>query len=116
MPFVYGDTIEIPFNVLKCKPPYDKGTRHWFPVMKGKEDVEGFPPTWIVNCEKEMMRDDGAVLEAELRDAVVKVQRECHEGLPHYYWCFPLPVASEEFRKSLAEGFKWVLNEQYSRS
>ena len=65
-------------------PPYQDWT--WFPQCGGAEAVRDFPPTYIFNTDLECFRDDGGVLEAELRDAGVPVQRDVVKGFPHYFW------------------------------
>jgi acetyl esterase/lipase len=78
-------------------------------VSMGAEGVRDFPPTWILDSEKDCLRDDGRVLQAEMEDAGLKVKREVVKGMPHYYWAFPVQVAAEDLRKRLLGGIKWVL-------
>lgn len=80
-----------------------------FPVAAAPESLKGFPRTYIVNTGKEALRDDGAVLEAGLRDAGVEVKRDCMPALPHYFWVFPIEKAGVKFRDTLVEGIQWVL-------
>lgn len=98
------------YNLLGGNPPYDDEERkHWFPVAMGVEGVRGFPATWILDCEKDCMRDDGRVLEEEMREVRLRVQREVVRGMPHYHWAFPLPGAVEEFWGRIERGIEWVL-------
>lgn len=110
VPFVTGAMSDIVYELIGAAPPHDEISKHWFPMSMGVEGVKGFPPTWIANSGKEHFRDDGLVLETELKDVGVRVKRVVFEGLPHYHWTFPLPKASEEFRRSLVEEIKWVLD------
>lgn len=110
MPLVTADMVPANWSTLGGAPPYDAEFRHWVPVSMGVEGVKGFPPTWIVDCEKDCMRDDGRVLQAALEDAGVRVKREVVKGMPHYYWAFPLQVAAEDFRVRVLEGLRWILN------
>lgn len=111
IPFVTADMCVNVYNLLGGIPPYDDETKHWFPVSMGVEGVRGFPPTWILDCEKDCMRDDGRVLEEEMRDAGLRVRREVVSGMPHYYWAFPVQVAVEEFWGRLVRGLEWALRD-----
>jgi acetyl esterase/lipase len=109
IPFVTADMSDEVYGLLGGNPPYDDESKHWFPVSMGVEGVKDFPPTWILDCEKDCMRDDGRVLQAEMEDAGSQVKREVVKGMPHYYWSFPVQDAAEDFRKRLLAGLKWVL-------
>jgi len=109
IPFVTADMSDGVFSMLGANPPYNDDSKHWFPVSMGVEGVKDFPPTWILDCEKDCMRDDGRVLQAEMEDAGLEVKREVITGMPHYYWSFPIQDAAEDFRKRLLAGLKWVL-------
>jgi versiconal hemiacetal acetate esterase len=109
IPFVTADMQTAVLELLGGKPPYSDESKHWFPVSIGVEGVRDFPPTWILDCEKDSMRDDGRVLQAEMEDAGLKVRREVIKGMPHYYWSFPIHTAAEDFRKRLLAGLMWVL-------
>ncbi|KAK5730085.1 hypothetical protein LTR15_000019 [Elasticomyces elasticus] len=109
IPFVTTDMVLSSYELLGAKPPYTDETKEWFPAMLGSDALQDMPKTYIVNCEIECMRDDGAVLEAELSDAGVDVKRDVMLGLPHYSWSFPLEKVGQRFRRNLVEGIKWVL-------
>ena len=66
----------------------EAGTKNidWFPLAGGADALKGFPRTYIINTDKEALRDDGRVLEAALNDAGVPVKRDNLPGLPHYFW------------------------------
>lgn len=84
IPVVNAKSAMAAFERSSGLPPYDDWT--WFPQSGGAEALEYFPPTYIFNTDLECFRDDGGVLEAELRDAGVPVQRDLMEGFPHYFW------------------------------
>lgn len=48
-----------------------------------------FPPTYITTCEKDILRDDGRLMELKLKEAGSTVVRKHYLGLPHYFWVFP---------------------------
>ncbi|KAL1622788.1 hypothetical protein SLS54_004808 [Diplodia seriata] len=77
-----------------------------------EETLRKFPRTYIATAGKDLMRDDGVVLEAALRDAGVPVKRAHYEGLPHYFWFFPqLGEKTMGFVEDLVGGVRWVLAE-----
>ncbi|KAF2161106.1 hypothetical protein M409DRAFT_28436 [Zasmidium cellare ATCC 36951] len=90
-----------------CAPAYANG--EWFPQTRGAEAFKGFPRTWVFNTDLECFRDDGGVLELEVRDAGGVVRREVMEGWPHYFWCFPVGGGGDEFRRRLVGGLRWVI-------
>lgn len=95
------------YTLLGSMPPYNDPS--WFPISMGSDAMKHFPPTYIINTDKEVMRDDGKVLEHELKDAGVPVKRDVMMGLPHYFWIFPLEKAGASFRSKLVGGFQWIL-------
>lgn len=108
VPIVKADDMRYAFGLVVGEAGYTK--LDWFPMVGGADAVKGFPRTYIVNTDKEALRDDGAVLEAALKDAGVPVKRDNLPGLPHYFWCFPVEHAGARFRKTLVDGIKWILS------
>lgn len=109
VPFVTADMSLDVYSLLGANPPYNAESQHWFPVSMGVEGARSFPPTWILDCERDCLRDDGRVLQAEMEDAGLRVRREVVAGMPHYYWSFPVQRAAGEFRERLLRGLGWVL-------
>lgn len=71
--------------------------------------LKKFPRTYIVTAQKDLMRDDGVVLEAALQNAGVPVKRDHYMGLPHYFWFFPQLKKTEPCVVKTIEGLRWVL-------
>ena len=67
IPFVTATISDGVYKLLDDNPPYNEESKHWFPVTMGVEGVKDLPLTWILNCEKDCMRDDDRVLQAEMR-------------------------------------------------
>ncbi|KAK6436612.1 hypothetical protein LTR95_007195 [Oleoguttula sp. CCFEE 5521] len=110
IPFVTDEMARGVFHLMDGEPPYDDVRNHWVPVAMGVEGVKGFPKTWLLNSGKECFRDDGRVLEALLKETGVPVKREVVEGMPHYYFAFPLaPDVIKHFRSRVNGGIKWCL-------
>lgn len=49
-------------------------------------DLKGLPPVTIINAEVDPLRDDGAQLEAALRNAGVAVDRQLYSGVTHEFF------------------------------
>lgn len=108
IPVVTGDDMLSAYEMIVGPAGYRNV--EWFPLVGGKDALKGFPKTYIINTDKEALRDDGTVLEAVLKDVDVPVKRDNLPGLPHYFWCFPVQEAGNRFRKTLVDGIKWVVN------
>ena len=109
VPIVNDEMALTVYGLLGANPSYNDESKHWFPVSMGVEGVREFPPTWIIDCEKDCLRDDGRVLQAEMEEAGLRVQREVVRGMPHYYWSFPVQKAAADFRGRVLRGLRWVL-------
>lgn len=68
-----------------------------------------YPTVYIATCEKDVLRDDGVVLENMLRDSGVKVKRDHYMGFPHYFFVFPSITMSKVFLDNLVKGVRFVL-------
>jgi versiconal hemiacetal acetate esterase len=80
-------------------------------VVLNTENHKNFPPTYIVTCEADPLRDDGKVMEACLKKAGVPVKSDYYAGLPHYFWIFPSVTEGQEFVGNLIGGCKWVVGQ-----
>lgn len=80
-------------------------------VALNKENHKNFPPTYIVTCEADPLRDDGIVMEDCLKKAGVPVKRDNYAGLPHYFWIFPSVPEGQQFVGNLIGGCKWVVGQ-----
>jgi versiconal hemiacetal acetate esterase len=80
-------------------------------VALNTENHKNFPPTYIVTCEADPLRDDGVVLEECLKKAGVPVKRDHYAGLPHYFWIFPSVTEGQQFVGNLIGGCKWVVGQ-----
>lgn len=108
VPVVDAEGAMAAFQLIGGPSVYRNG--EWFPQTLGAEAFKAFPPTWIFNTNLECFRDDGGVLELQLKDAGVRVKREVMKGWPHYFWCFPVVEGGKEFRQKLVQGIRWVLD------
>lgn len=71
--------------------------------------LASYPPVYLVTCEKDILRDDGIVLEHALKDAGVKVKRDHYMGFPHYFFVFPSLKTGRTFGANVVKGIKFVL-------
>lgn len=109
VPVVNTRSVMAAFQRSSGLPPYPDWT--WFPQSGGADALQHFPPTYIFNTDLECSRDDGGVLEAELRDALVPVKRDMMTGFPHYFWVFPVTNGGAQFRDRLVNGIRWLIHQ-----
>ncbi|KAJ4035299.1 hypothetical protein NW761_014881 [Fusarium oxysporum] len=69
-----------------------------------------FPPSYIVTCGLDPLRDDGKVLAESLESRGVPVRRDHYDGLPHCFWVVPTLPESAEFLKNAIQGVTWVMD------
>ncbi|KAL1970453.1 hypothetical protein VTN77DRAFT_4097 [Rasamsonia byssochlamydoides] len=74
--------------------------------------LASYPPVYIATCEKDILCDDGVVLEHMLKDAGVKVKRDHYLGFPHYFFVFPSIKTGRTFLTNVVESIKFVLGSQ----
>ena len=80
-------------------------------VALNTENHKNFPPTYVVTCEADPLRDDGKVLELCLKKAGVPVKSDYYPGLPHYFWIFPSVPEGQQFVGNLIGGCKWIIGQ-----
>jgi versiconal hemiacetal acetate esterase len=68
-----------------------------------------YPRVYLVTCEKDILRDDGIVLEHLLRDAGATVKRDHYEGYPHYFFVFLSLEMSRMYLSNVVQGINFVL-------
>ncbi|KAF2135204.1 uncharacterized protein K452DRAFT_281860 [Aplosporella prunicola CBS 121167] len=71
----------------------------------------GLPPTYIQVCGLDPLRDEGLMLEKELRtECKTPTKLQVYPGLPHSFWSFfPQLEASKKWKIDTMEGMKWLL-------
>ncbi|KAL3418248.1 lipase 2 [Phlyctema vagabunda] len=72
-------------------------------------NLTSYPPIYIATCEKDILRDDGIVLEHMLQDAGVKTKRDHYIGFPHYFFVFPSLPTGKLFLQNVVKGVRFVL-------
>jgi versiconal hemiacetal acetate esterase len=68
------------------------------------------PPTYIVACGKDPLRDDALVFEKRLKAVNVKTKLDYYEGFPHMFWIIPGLARGEIAMKNIVAGTKWVVS------
>ncbi|VUC23951.1 unnamed protein product [Clonostachys rosea] len=85
--------------------PNDK---NYYPVLD-PESLKRFPPTYIVTCENDPLRDDGKLLSSALTASGVAVDTKHFDGLPHCFWIIPSLPESELFLQAFIQRVKQAI-------
>jgi len=78
-----------------------------FPALS--KNLSHFPPTYIVTCGADPLRDDGMIMEELLKKAGVKTKSDTYPGMPHVFWAFPGLPSGQLFVQNLIGGIHFVL-------
>ncbi|KAJ3543478.1 hypothetical protein NM208_g3559 [Fusarium decemcellulare] len=80
----------------------------YFPVL---DDgcLKLFPPTYLVTCGQDPLRDDGKVLQAALSSAGVPIQANHYDNMPHCFWMVPSLPETKTFLNFLMKGVEWIV-------
>ena len=65
-------------------------------------DLKGLPPVTIINAQIDPLREDGAMLEAALKNAGVKVDRKVYDGVTHEFFGMAAVVSDAKDAQALA--------------
>ncbi|KAI8718166.1 Abhydrolase-3 domain-containing protein [Fusarium sp. LHS14.1] len=68
-----------------------------------------FPPTYIVTCGLDPLRDDGKVVAGSMKNQGISVRTDHYDGLSHCFWMFPTLPETREFLQNAFSGVKWVI-------
>jgi acetyl esterase/lipase len=96
------------FQLLKRAVPRD-GLKS-LPLEATKEELAGYPRTWIQLCTNDSLYSDGLCHAMALVDAGVEVRGHVLQGWPHTFW-LKVPDMEEAFEadQSMMEGLEWLL-------
>lgn len=78
-------------------------------VALDTENHARFPPTCLVSCEYDPLRDDAFVMESALKKAGVLVRHDHYKGLPHCFWVFPILPETKTFENNLVDRIQWLI-------
>jgi acetyl esterase/lipase len=76
--------------------------------------LSGFPKTYVVTAEHDLVRDDGRVLAKRLAEesrnpnGELCVKEDYYPGLPHYFHWFPSLTVTNECLDKAVNGIRWV--------
>ncbi|RTE72422.1 hypothetical protein BHE90_013157 [Fusarium euwallaceae] len=72
-------------------------------------NLNKFPPTYVVTCGADILRDDGRLLVEELKKKGVTVKHDEYPGYPHVFWMIPGLKILERFYPNVTAGFRAIL-------
>ncbi|KAF2836620.1 alpha/beta-hydrolase [Patellaria atrata CBS 101060] len=67
------------------------------------------PPTYIVTCGADLVRDDGTIVKAVLDHAGVPCKQDNYEALPHLFWLYPEIPEGAVFKANTAAAVNWIM-------
>jgi acetyl esterase/lipase len=72
----------------------------------------GQPPTYILVCGLDPIRDEGIIYNQALSDTGVKTRMDIFAGLPHGFWStFPEANFAKDYREKSVDGLRWLLHQ-----
>ncbi|KAJ5454894.1 uncharacterized protein N7458_005850 [Penicillium daleae] len=69
------------------------------------------PPTYLVSCTADPLRDDARLFKQELDNHKVPNKITEYEGMPHYFWIFPQLKQRAQFLDDLVNGIWFILGQ-----
>lgn len=79
-------------------------------VSLATENHKYFPPTALVSCEYDPLRDDAFVLEAALRAMDIPTKHDHYEGLLHCFWASPMLPEAGQFEATIVDRIRWLVS------
>lgn len=71
--------------------------------------LKHLPPTYLLACGCDPVRDDARVVYEVLSKEKKKTHFSCWNGMPHFFWIFPLLSKAIPFHEDVVSGVHWVL-------
>ncbi|KAF5011150.1 hypothetical protein FDECE_2714 [Fusarium decemcellulare] len=72
--------------------------------------LSSLPPTYLVVCGADILRDHGRLLAEELRKHSIPHKIDEYLGYPHTFWATPNLKILDEFKPKLLRGIEFVRN------
>ncbi|KAJ5939052.1 hypothetical protein N7466_002186 [Penicillium verhagenii] len=73
--------------------------------------IKDFPPTYLVVCDIDPIRDDGLVMHSLLKEAGVPTKLDYYIGLPHVFWALDCKPPSGNFLSDVLKGINFFMND-----
>ncbi|UKZ54259.1 hypothetical protein TrVGV298_008067 [Trichoderma virens] len=77
-----------------------------------KSSIKNLPPTHIMVCGGDPLRDQGMIYQQKLDRMGVPTKLNTYAGYPHVFWIFPGLAMSETWYRDLLEGLQWLTEKQ----
>ncbi|WXC53780.1 hypothetical protein QX201_013423 [Fusarium graminearum] len=81
--------------------------KDYFPILD-HSCLKLFPPTYVVTCGQDALRDDGNILSNALSSVGVPTKTNHYEKMPHCFWIVPTLPETKEFLDALTGGIQWI--------
>ncbi|KAM0350050.1 hypothetical protein HYE67_005569 [Fusarium culmorum] len=83
--------------------------RDYFPILD-QGCPRPFPPTYVVTCGQDALRDDGKILSNFLSSVGIPTKTNHYESTPHCFWIVPTLPETNEFVDALTSGIQWIMS------
>ncbi|GME29303.1 Alpha/beta hydrolase fold-3 [Neofusicoccum parvum] len=80
-----------------------------FPLLS--ENLGKFPPTYLVACGADPLRDDNIIFASELQRLGVRTKIDVYDGMPHLFWTFARFPPFQVFLSNLVGGIQFILSD-----
>lgn len=93
----------------------DKKNQYAAPLMA--DDLSNLPPALVITAENDVLRDEGLAYAERLKEAGVKVESICEQGLVHGYFT-SLAVFPEQIKESISKMAQFLaeINQKVKKS
>lgn len=106
VPLMDGNALRLCFDLAGL----DATNEDYF-LAHPHESHRYLPPAYLSTCDKDSLRDDGAVLKDLFKRAGIEVKANFYPGQPHCFWIVPNVPESDKFMEDAFAGVEWVINQ-----
>ncbi|PYH70542.1 alpha/beta hydrolase [Aspergillus vadensis CBS 113365] len=89
--------------------PYDRADPTVSPLLS--RDLGGSPPTFIMICGRDPLRDEALAYADKLEERGIPAQVAVYSGMPHAFWIFPELTTTKAATQDMIHGARWLISE-----
>ncbi|KAL7932877.1 Alpha/Beta hydrolase protein [Trichoderma chlorosporum] len=101
------------YDILMGVPDEYRGSLLLNPLLfDEKSSIKNLPPTQIMVCGDDPLRDHGMIYQQKLERIGVPTKLNTYAGYPHAFWVFPDLAMSKTWYRDLIDGLHWLAEKQ----